>query len=185
MRLKPRPTLVIMVSSLIIASVLALTIFGFYLYLEWKGKNIRRTYKLAIHDLNGQLYEKYILINLRAKIAQEGTFNKRPIIWGTIKNASNKKIYALRLRIAFYDPQNRVVYVDTFYPIGAGPEPLIDIVDITKNFLQEGDSISFTHQLKNCPPEVLNYLKSKLKFVKLVHAELLELKYKIEELDIR
>jgi len=185
MRLKPRPTLVIMVSSVIIASVLALTTFGFYAYLEWKKKNIRENHRLALRDLNGRLYEKYIAINLSAEIAGRGKLKGKPIIRGSIKNNSNKTIYALKLKAAFYDPKNRVIYVDTFYPVGQEFEALIDIVDVTKNFLEKGDSVSFTHQLKNCPPEVTNHLKSKLKFAKFVYAEPLKLKYKIEELDLR
>lgn len=188
MRLKPRTLPTIILSSLIISSVLVLTIFGFYTYLEWKEKNIRRNYKLALYELNGQLFGKYIIINLQAKIAQEGIFKGEPIVLGTIKNTSNKKIYSLRLKIAFYAPDRQVVYVDRFYPIGLDFESLVNISDITKktkNFLLEGDSISFKHQLKNCPPKISNFLKSKLKFAKFEYAEPLELEYKIEGVDIR
>ncbi len=188
MRLKPRTIPVIALSSLIIASVLALTIFGFYAYLEWKEKNIRRNYKLLLYDLNGQLFDKYITVNLQAKIERDGIFKGKPVVWGAIENKSNKKIYSLKLKIAFSDRSKQVVYVDTFYPIGLELESLINIGDITKktkNFLSEGDSISFTHQLKNCPAEVLDYLKSKSKFAKITHAKPLELVYKIEGMDIK
>ena len=171
MRLKPRTIPVIALSSLIIASVLALTIFGFYAYLEWKEKNMRRNYKLLLYDLNGQLFDKYITVNLQAKIERDGIFKGEPVVWGAIENKSNKKIYSLKLKIAFSNLTQQVVYVDTFYPIGLE--------------LGSGDSISFTHQLKNCPAEVLDYLKSKLKFAKFTHAKPLELVYKIEGLDIK
>jgi hypothetical protein len=173
MRLKPRTIPVIALSSLIIASVLALTIFGFYAYLEWKEKNIRRNYKLLTEDINGELFAKYIIVNLQAKIEERGTFKEKSVVTGTIKNTSKKKIYSLRLKISFSDKNEKVVYVDTFYPIG--PEI----------FLAEGDSISFTHQIKNHPKEVLDYLKSKLRFAKSAYTKPLKLAYKIEGLDIK
>ena len=188
MRLKPRTIPVIALSSLIIVSVLALTIFGFYAYLEWKEKNIKRNYRFLLKDINGQLFDKYIVVNLRAKIERGGAFKGKPVVSGTITNKSNKKIYSLKLKIAFSRPSEQVVYVDTFYPIGLELESPINIVDIvkkTKNFLSEGDSISFTHQLKNCPTEVLDYLKAKLKFAKFTEAKPLDLTYKIEGVDIK
>ena len=188
MRLKPRTIPVIALSSLIIASVLAITIFGFYAYLEWKEKNIRRNYRLHLEDINGRLFDKYIIVSLQAKMEKRGAFKGKPVISGTIANKSNKKIYSLKLKIAFSRPSEQVVYVDTFYPIGPGLESPIHIGDIakkTKNFLSEGDSISFTHQLKNCPTEVLDYLKSKLKFAKSLMGKPLDLTYKIEGLDIK
>lgn len=188
MRIKSRTVPVIVFSSLVIVSVLALSIFGFYAYLEWKEKNIRRNYRLALYDLNALLFGKYITANLQAKIETAGIFRSKPVVEGTIKNTSNKKIYSLKLRIAFCDAEDRVIYVDTFYPVGLEFEsilPLSDITKKTKSFLMEGDSISFKHQLKNCPPEVLDYLKAKLKFAKSGQTTPLKFNYKIEGLDIR
>ena len=188
MRVKPRTIPVIVFSSLIISSVLALTIFGFYAYLEWKEKNMQRSYRLALYDLNAHLFGKYISINLRAKIDKKDVFKGKPIIVGTIKNASNKKIYSLKLKVAFQDSQGQVVYVDTFYPIGFDYESPVHISDITKktkNFLLEGDSISFTYRLRNCPPIVMDYLKSRLKLINRERVEPLKLTHKIEGLDIR
>lgn len=186
--MKTRTTLVVALSSVIISSVLALTIFGFYAYLEWKQKTVRESHKLALYDLNGKLYDKYISLGLHAKIDKEDTFKNKPIVWGTIKNNSGKKIYSLRLKISFRDASERVLYVDTFYPIGLELEHLIKIVDITKktrNFMGQGDSISFKHQLNNCPIQVLDYLKEKSKFAKFYPDGALELTHKIEGLDIR
>ncbi|OGW75791.1 MAG: hypothetical protein A2Z72_05245 [Omnitrophica bacterium RBG_13_46_9] len=188
MYIKLRSILVITVSSLIIASVLALTIFGFYAYLEWKEENGRGNYRRALYELSGNLFSKYILINLKARIDKEGIFKNRPVIEGTIKNTSSKKIYSLKLKIVFSDTQRHVVYVDTFYPIGLEFDSLANIGEIakeTKNFLLEGDSISFKHRLKNCPPQISEYLKSKLNFAKVGRAAPLQLEYKIEGVDIR
>ena len=185
MMLKPRTRLVITFSSLIIASVLALTIFGFSAYLKWKKTEMRRNYKLGLYDLNAQLFEKHINVKLEAKNAGAGIFREKPVIIGTIKNTSNKKIYSLKLKIFFYDSKERVIYVDSFYPVGLEFESLLKIGHATENFLREGDSLSFEHQLKNCPPRLLDYLESKLNFAKLAHVEPLELKYKLEGIDIR
>lgn len=186
--IKNRTALVIAFSSVIISSVLALTIFGFYAYLGWKEKEIRKNYKVALYDLNAKTFEKYVIVKLDARFDTEGIFKGKPIVRGTIKNTSRKTIYSLRLKLAFYDKEHRTVYVDTFYPVGLELESLVNIADIrkmTKNFLLEGDSISFKHRLKNCPPKVLEYLKSKRKFAGLGVSEPLKLEYKIAGLDIR
>jgi hypothetical protein len=188
MLIKHRSSLVITISSVIIASVLALTVFGFYTYLEWKEKKSRRDYRLAIYEFDAELFDKYIAVYLVAKIGAEGVFKSRAVIEGTIKNASDKKIYSLKMKIAFCDPEERVVYVDTIYPVGTEFESLINIGDIakkTKSLLLAGDSVSFTYQLKNCPPKIRDYLKSKLRFAKSESNQPLELVYKIEGLDIR
>ena len=185
MLIKHKSALVIAISSLVIASVLVLTIFGFYAYLEWKKKDTERNYRIALYDFNGRLFAKHIIINLRTKIARTGVFKGKPIVEGSIKNASNKKIYSLKLRIAFCDSLKQALYVDIFYPVGLEFDSFVNIGNVTKNFLGEGDSISFKHQLKNCPPEVTAYLKSKLKFAKAEYGQPLELTYKIGGLDIR
>ncbi|MGB2705650.1 MAG: hypothetical protein WBC74_02170 [Candidatus Omnitrophota bacterium] len=185
MRIKQTSTLVIIISSSVIVAVLALTLFGFYAYLEWKEQNIRKNYRIALYDLNARVFGKYILINLQAKFGTEGASRGRPVVEGTVKNTSNKKIYSLKLKVSFCDPKRQVVYVEGFYPVGTEPESLVNIGGITENFLKENDSISFKHQLKNCPQEVNDYLKAKSKFSKLSDVGRLSLVYKIEGLDIK
>lgn len=185
MRLKPRTVPVIAFSSAVIVSVLALTMFGFYAYIEWKESNAAHNYKLALYELKGHLFEKFVIVSLRAKIGEVGTFRGKPIVEGTIKNTSNKKIYSLKLKITFHDKEHRALYVDTFYPVGLEFESLLNLSSTTKNYLRDGDAISFKHQLRNCPPRVMGYLKSQLKFAKVEGAEPFELGYKIEGLDIR
>ena len=94
----------------------------------------------------------------------------------------------LKLKVAFRNPEKEVIYVDVFHPIGAEFDSFVNLSELTRtteNFLREGDSISFKHQLKNCPPEVLNYLKAKLKFARSQAKDPLELIYKVEGLNIR
>ena len=177
MATRHRSTLVITISSLVIASVLALTTFGFYAYLEWKTTAIRKSYALATHDFNSKLFNKYVIANLQAGLGTKGAFKGKPIVEGTIKNTSNKKIYSLGLKITFSDPDGEVVCMDMIYPLSSEFG--------TKSFLLEGDSISFRHQLKNPPPEIFEHLKSKLKFAKTKSAKPLELVYKISSMDIR
>jgi len=188
MVIKQKSTLIIGISSLVIAMALAATIFGFYAYLEWKEKNIRRNYRLFLFDSDAELFGKYVLVYLDAKIDAEGTIREKPIIEGTIKNNSNKKIYSLKMKVAFCDPEGKVCYTDTFYPVGGDFNPLVNIPDITKkakSYLHEKDSVSFAYIIKNCPPEVTEYLKSKLQFAKSPDSRPLELVYKIESMDVR
>ncbi len=185
MRLKRVSTLVIMISSLVIISVLGLTIFGFYAYLGWKAKDIRQNYKLALYDLNGRTFARYITLKLYPGIGTRGAFKGKPVIEGTVKNSSNKRIYSLKLKIAFYDPGRRAVYVDRFYPVGLALESPVNASDVTKNFLRENDSISFVQPLKNCSSKVLLFLKSKSGFAKVRGAEPFDFEYKIEGMDIR
>lgn len=188
MLIKNRSSLVITISSVIITLALALTIFGFYAYLEWKEKKLRRNYRLAVYDSDAELFEKYIMVYLRAKVEAGNAPGGQPLIEGTIKNTSNKKVYSIKMKIAFCDPEGRVVYVDTIYPIGLGFESFVNIGDITqktRSFIPEGGAMSFTYLLKNCPPEVREYLGSKLKFAKSEESRALELVHKIEGLNIR
>jgi len=185
MRIKRTSALVIVVSSSVIVTVLALTLFGFYAYLEWKEADTAKNYRLGLYDLNARVFAKHILVNLQAKLGTEGASKGKPVIEGTVKNVSNKKIHSLKLRIAFYDPEQRVIYVDKFYPIGSDPESLVNISGFDENFLKEHDSISFKHPLKNYPQEIESYLGSRSKFAKLPGGETLSLVYKIEGLDIK
>ncbi|MFH1594155.1 MAG: hypothetical protein ABID09_05625 [Candidatus Omnitrophota bacterium] len=188
MRFKPRTILVVFISSLIISSVLAITMFSFYAYIEWKANNDRRNYRQSVLELNGELFGKYVIVNLRAQVDTDGAFRGKPIVVGTIRNNSDKTIYSLKLKISFAEADEHVVYVDTFYPIGPGTESLVNIGEFgntTRKFLLKGDSISFNHQLTNCPTEVFNYLISRLKLAKGANEMLLKLSYKTEALDIR
>lgn len=185
MRIKRVSTLVIAISSLVIMSVLGLTIFGFYAYLGWKVKDIRQNYKLALYDLNGRVFGRYITLKLYPVISDRGAFKGKPVVEGTVENSSNKRIYSLKLKIAFYDPERRVVYVDRFYPVGLALEPPVNAPGATENFLRENDSISFVQPLKNCPPEVLLFLKSRSGFARDRGTEQFDFEYKIEGIDIR
>ncbi|MBN1354142.1 MAG: hypothetical protein JW994_05710 [Candidatus Omnitrophica bacterium] len=187
MRISPRTTLVILVSSLIISSVLALTLLGYYVYLGWKEKKISWNYRMALYNLNADIFGKYIQIKLQAKIEKDGIFKGKPVVLGTIKNTSNKKIYSLKLKVVFYDSKQRAMYSDTFCPVGVDLESLVNIGELasnTKNFLTEGDSVSFKHILRNCPSAVMLFLKSKSKFAKLEKTPL-KLDYGIEGIDIK
>ena len=131
MIIKQRGPLVITISSLVIASVLALTLFGFYAYLEWKQKNIEDSHRLAVYEFDARLFGKYIIVYLEAKTDAGGIFKGKPVVEGTIKNTSNKTIYSLKLKIALRDREDKVIYADTFYPVWAEPEFLINIASGT------------------------------------------------------
>ena len=108
MRFKHRTVLVILLSSIIISSALGLTIFTFYTYLEWKEKNIGKNYTLLTHDLNAQLFNKYIIIDLESKINKEGIFRDKPIVEGTIKNMSNV-LWSSLLGLLTINLENRLI----------------------------------------------------------------------------
>ena len=188
MRLKPRTALVISLSSAIITSVMALTIFGFYAYLEWRTKNIKHTYQLARYELDAEIFKNDIHLDMDVRAGGSSLLRPRTVAFGTIKNNSSKVIYSIQLKIAFYDKNHTALYVETFYPIGSEPEVLVnfgDIVRSTKKFLGAGDSISFTHQLKNCPKEVMDYLNDKSKFAKSEGEAPISFVYKIEGIDLQ
>lgn len=188
MVIKGKSPLIITISSLVIACALALTVFGFYAYLEWKAKNTKRNYRLSAYDLDAHLFAKYIALELKPKLDMQDAPTGAPIIEGTVKNTSRKKIYSLKIKIAFVDPSGEVLYVDTLCPVGVDLESPVNLGDMTRktrNFLLEGDSVSFTYRLKNCPPKVLDYMRSQLKFAKAKKGQPLELVYRIEGVVIR
>lgn len=188
MRIKPRTRPVIILSSLIIASVMILTMLGFYVYLQWKEKNLRNTYYEDLYELNAQIFKKNISVELKVKLETEGYFKGTPVIYGTITNHLGKKIYSLKMKVRLFDKEQKVLYVDTFFPIGYDIETFVDIRELvfnTENFLAEGDSISFNHQIRNCPPNVLDYFRAQLKFAKSESVKPLNLTYTIEGLEVR
>ncbi len=185
MRKKVRTFLVVGVSFLVIAAALGLTVFGFYAYLEWKKQNLENDYARSFRSLNAQLFQDMIKIKVWGKVERKGGARGRPMIEGTITNGSNKTIYSLKLKVSFKDPENRVVYITSFYPVDPEEFSMRSLTDPTKNFLSEGNTISFAHQLNNCPPQVYNYLRSKLKFAKARGVPPLTIEYKIDSVDLR
>ena len=188
MRIKSRTRPVIILSSLIIISVMILTMFGFYAYLEWKEKNIRSVYYEDLYKLNAQIFKKHIYVDLKARLETKGYFKGTPVIYGTITNNLDKKIYSLKMKVRLFDQEQKVLYVDTFFPIGYDMEAFVDIRELifnTENFLGEGDSISFDHQIRNCPPKVMDFFVSQLKFAKTKDVKPINLKFDIEGLELR
>jgi len=182
MFIKKKSILVIILSTTLISLVFVITLFGFYLYLNWKAENNKLSYRTTLSELNARLYEKYVSVaSVLLKIDSEGIFKGNPVVEGHITNRSSKKITSLKLRVSILDNENRVLYRESFYPLRR--EPYLSVISKgTGNYLAPDDSISFKHLLKNCPKDVLTYLKMKTRFAKEKKSQSLNLDYKLEEL---
>ena len=182
MFIKRKSILVIFLSSTIIALVLVMTLVGFYLYLNWTLENDKNLYKNALYELTAKLFEKYISVaDIVLKIESEGQLEGEPVVEGHIVNKTNKKVLSIKMKVSVSDNDSRVLYTESFYPLGQS-QYLAVIKKETGNYLAPNDAISFKHLLKNCPKEILTYLRMKTRFAKEKKSQSLGVNYKIEEL---
>ena len=94
--------LVIAFSSLIIGVVLASTVIGYSLYIEWKNTTFISRYKSSIAKLTAEMFKEDIAIsNVNVRIAREGPFSGLPFIEGSLKNNSPKAITSILMEISF------------------------------------------------------------------------------------
>ncbi|MFQ5952940.1 MAG: hypothetical protein ACE5JK_06005 [Candidatus Omnitrophota bacterium] len=175
--------LVIAFSSLIIGVVLASTVIGYSLYIEWKNTTFISRYKSSIAKLTAEMFKEDIAIsNINVRIAHEGPFSGLPFIEGSLKNNSPKTITSILMEISFLKPDGSVIYKGWFHPIGEegfAHSASFSAVEYTSNVLLTGESVSFRHLLRNCPSEVVSQFSSKEEFAKTSAEDRIKMEYSI------
>jgi len=182
--IKKKSIIVIILSTMLISLVLIITLVGYYLYLNWQEENDRLTYCDSLYELNAKLFSKYVDVSyVNLKMDTEGVFKGNPVVEGRITNRSDKKLLSIKLRIAVKDKEDRVLYTESFYPLQKSTYVPI-LTEGTGQFLSPGDSISFSHILKNCPRQVVSYLDMRTQFAKGKNPKAMDLEHKVTELII-
>jgi len=171
--IKRKSRLVIIWSCFLVAAVLMLSLMGYYFFISWKEEEAEKHYRLIVQELNAKIFAKYVSVTgVVAKIEQEGLLEGLPVLEGSIKNTSVKKVTLLKIKTFFLDKDNSVIYLDSFYPLGG------------ENYLLPNDSISFKHLLRKAPKELRNYLVMRQSFAKAEEPLKITLRWQIEALDI-
>ena len=182
MLIKGKHFLVIFFSSLIILIVLASTIIGYALYIEWKNSSFIARYNRSISKLTAEMLREEIGIsNVNIGIERNGPFSGMPYIEGGLKNNSQKTIATILLEVSFLNPDGSVIYKVWLHPVGDERfhSSTLAGIEHTRNVLLPGDSISFRHLLRHCPPEVVEQFSSKSSFAKSSSEDTIKLEYKI------
>lgn len=168
MILKKKSLIVALVSGFILSCVLILTLLGYSAYTEIKSEESKIYYRYMLGRLNARIYEKHIEVSgLTAKTEDAGALKGRNVAAGTFKNAGDKDVSEILMKIKFFDRDGAVIYETTFDPrepaLGSGAIPQVEIPYISKHtgiITKKGSSAPFKKILDNCPPEIASSINS-------------------------
>ncbi len=167
MIIKRKSLVVALVSGMVIALVLILTLAGYFMYIEFKGEEFKRTYQELLQKAKARVYSKYLDISgLDVKIENTGPLKGKPIVEGVITNKGARTVMDLALKINFIDKDNAVLYELVLRP----QEPVLGASGITqvsipylytppKAVLRPHEVLTFKKIMTNCPTEVFVELR--------------------------
>lgn len=167
MIIKRKSLVVALVSGLVISLVLILTLIGYFMYIEFKGEEFKRTYQELLQKAKAKVYSKYLDISgLDARIENTGPLKGKPIVGGVITNKGARTVMDLALKINFIDKDNAVLYELVLRP----QEPALGQSVITppsipylytppKAVLKSNEALTFKKIMTNCPTEVFVELR--------------------------
>lgn len=167
MLIKKKSIIVALVSSLVIALVLILTLVGYFAYLEFKGEEFKRYYYELLLKAKARVYSKYIdIAELEARIENTGPLKGKPIIEGVVTNKGVKQVAYLVIKVGFLDKDNAVIYETLLRPqeptLGGGPITHVAMPYLytpPKAILKPNDKIAFKKIITNCPTEIFVELR--------------------------
>ncbi len=164
MLIKRKSLIVVVLSTIVISTVLACTLIGYYMYLELKEREDERACSNSIKKLEAKIFSKYVDIKgLSYGIEPSGPLKGKPTIKGIIKNRSTRQLYNIILKVKFLDEDGASIYEVIFQP----QEPVFGINQLgvmtkayltgpQKNMVLEANySIAFKRTVPNCPKELL------------------------------
>jgi hypothetical protein len=168
MRLIKRKSLIVaLVSSAVIALVMVITLVGYFVYLEYKGKEFARHYQEMLQKAKARVYSGYISIGkLDARIENTGALKGKPIIEGVIKNTGTRDVSDLAIDVSFIDKDGAVIYQTWFHPqepsIPAQQVPYFGIPYLKQSprtTLKAGEEVVFKRVMYGCPTEIFIELR--------------------------
>ncbi|MDP8257898.1 MAG: hypothetical protein P9L90_00530 [Candidatus Aadella gelida] len=170
MFLKKKHISVIIFSSSIIAIVFISTLVGYHLYLQWKQDTLALKYRSSIYKLTAEVFKNDIVLsNVSIKTDKTSGIGVVPLLQGTIKNNSGKKITSILIEVSLIKPDGTVAYKEWVNPLGGGSDESgmnPSAVVYPEKILMPGEEMNFGHLLKNCPQDVKRKLSLKSEFAK-------------------
>ncbi|OGW94058.1 MAG: hypothetical protein A3G36_02750 [Omnitrophica bacterium RIFCSPLOWO2_12_FULL_45_13] len=167
MPIKKKSVIVALVSSLVIALVLILTLVGYLAYIEFKGEEFKRYYSELLDKAKARVYSKYIdITKLDVRIENTGPLKGKPIIEGVVTNKGAKQVAYLVIKVNFLDKDNAVIYEVLLRPqeptLGGAPITHVAIPYLytpPKAILKPNEQLAFKKIITNCPTEIFVELR--------------------------
>jgi hypothetical protein len=167
MIIKRKSLVVALVSGMVVAVVLILTLAGYFMYTEFKGKEFKMAYQELLHKAKAKVYSRYLDISgLDTRIENTGPLKGKPIVEGVITNRGARTVTDLALKVNFIDKDNAVIYELVLHPqepaLGSSGIAQVSIPYIytpPKVALRPREALAFKKIMTNCPTEVFVELR--------------------------
>jgi len=194
MLIKRKSLIVGLVSSVVIALVLVMTLVGYFIYLELKGREFSRVYQELLERAKAKVYSKHLdIFGLDARIENTGALKGKPIIEGAITNEGSKEVVNLEIKLSFLDKDSASIYELTAYP----QQPALSGTTLTRasiprlynytypvDALKPGDTLKFKKIITSCPTEIFLELREGEKPAKSFGRWSGKLKSEVKSLDL-
>lgn len=187
MTIKKKSLVLGMISSLVLCSVVTLTLFGYFFYLQLKEKEAKREYLELLHGVNAKAYAKHIeIVKLEARIEKAGVLRGEPLIEGVIKNNGPKNLNDIVLKLKFLNHDGASIYGTAIRPhesylisSGRSQIPIPRLSSSSKIVLRAYGELAFKKILTPCPEAIISELKNGVIFSKSSLTELGKINYEI------
>jgi hypothetical protein len=169
MLIKRKSLIVGLVSSVVIALALIMTLVGYFIYLELTSMEFGRVYQELLEKSKAKVYSKHLdIFGLDARIENTGALKGKPIIEGAITNNGTREIVNLVIKLSFLDRDSASIYELTANP----QEPALGGAVLTRasmsrqhnytrpiDSLKPGKTLKFKKIIANCPTEIFVELR--------------------------
>jgi hypothetical protein len=159
MMIKRKSLIVGLISSVIIALVLILTLAGYSVYLEFKNREFKRVYQELLEEAKAKIYSRHLdIFGLDARIESTGALKGKPIVEGAVTNKGTRNVVNLVLELSFLDKDSAVIYEFTARP----QEPSLQSVYTrahSSDEIKPGETLKFKKILTGCPTEIFVELR--------------------------
>ena len=169
MLIKRKSLVVSLVSSVVIALVLIMTLIGYFVYLEFKNGELGKVYQELLERAKAKVYSKHLdIFALDARIENTGALKGKPILEGAITNKGSKEIVNMVLKISFMDKDSASIYEFTAHPqepalgsMGFKHDPIAHLYEYEhpRDSLKPGQTLKFKHVIAGCPTEIFVELR--------------------------
>jgi hypothetical protein len=169
MLIKRKSLIVGLVSSVVIAAALVITLIGYFIYLELKSREFNRVYQELLEKAKANVYSRHLdIFGLDARIENTGALKGKPIIEGAITNNGAREIINLEIKINFMDKDSASIYEIIAHP----QEPALGSTVFTNvsiphlysyahpiDSLKPGQTLKFKKIITSCPTEIFVELR--------------------------
>lgn len=169
MIIKRKSLIVGLISSVVIALALIMTLIGYFIYLEFRSREFGRVYQELLEEAKAKVYSRHLdIFGLDARIENTGALKGKPIIEGAITNKGSKEVINLVLKLSFLDRDSASIYEIAAHP----QEPALGSSVFTHasiprthsyarpvDSLKPGQTLKFKQIITSCPTEIFVELR--------------------------